>query len=208
MAIYKREYKKGGYVGYGSTSRATKESGGIDYSAAVPLRPPKPSLYKKGGMAGLTPKEKLAKIKAMRKSGELKRRKRTRKKRILAKKSRSSLSVKRTAKQPDYRREHAAGTPAAQRNIERKQIKATMTDPAASTKQRKTVRKAGQEAGHIRVATTKTKGGNYPTYRKDTYRAKDFGKTFAAARKAGKKTFMWKAEGTKTARKYTTELAK
>lgn len=45
----------------------------------------------------------------------------------------------------------------------------------------------------------KTKGGDYPVYRKDTTSSKSFSKTFGAARKAGKKTFEWQG------RKYTTK---
>ena len=48
--------------------------------------------------------------------------------------------------------------------------------------------------------TVKTEGGDYPKYRKDTTSSKSFSKTFAAARKAGKKTFEWQG------RKYSTKI--
>jgi hypothetical protein len=48
--------------------------------------------------------------------------------------------------------------------------------------------------------TKKTKGGDYPVYKKDSDPAKSFAKAFASARKAGKKKFDW--EG----RSYTTQL--
>ena len=48
--------------------------------------------------------------------------------------------------------------------------------------------------------TVKTKGGDYPVYRKDTTSSKSFSKSFAAARKAGKKTFEWQGRKYSTAR--------
>jgi len=51
-------------------------------------------------------------------------------------------------------------------------------------------------------SVTPTAGGAYPTYGKKTRSAKSFKKTFAAARKGGKKTFSWQG------RKYTTKLKK
>ena len=50
------------------------------------------------------------------------------------------------------------------------------------------------------VSTVKTKGGDYPVYKKDSGKAKNFRETFAAAKKAGKATFEWDG------RKYTTEV--
>ena len=49
-------------------------------------------------------------------------------------------------------------------------------------------------------SVTITEGGAYPTYKKKSKPAKSFRKSFAAARKAGKKTFMWDG------RKYTTKV--
>ena len=49
-------------------------------------------------------------------------------------------------------------------------------------------------------SVTITEGGAYPTYKKKSRPAKSFRKSFAAARKAGKKTFMWDG------RKYTTKV--
>ena len=46
----------------------------------------------------------------------------------------------------------------------------------------------------------KTKGGDYPVYKKDSKPAKSFRSAFASARKAGKKTFSWDG------RTYTTEV--
>jgi len=49
------------------------------------------------------------------------------------------------------------------------------------------------------VKTVKTKGGDYKVYRKGSDKAKSFRSAYAAAKKAGKKTFTWDG------RKYTTD---
>ena len=41
------------------------------------------------------------------------------------------------------------------------------------------------------VGVTKTKGGNYPKYKKGSTKGKDFNTKLAAARKKGQKTFSW-----------------
>jgi len=46
--------------------------------------------------------------------------------------------------------------------------------------------------------TVKTKGGDYPKYRKDTTSSKSFSKTFAQNRKAGKKSFTWQGRSYST----------
>lgn len=48
-------------------------------------------------------------------------------------------------------------------------------------------------------STIKTKGGEYPVYKKKSKSAQNFRSAFAAAKKAGKKTFTWQG------RKYTTK---
>jgi len=50
------------------------------------------------------------------------------------------------------------------------------------------------------VSSVKTKGGDYPVYKKDSGAAQSFRTAFAAARKEGKKTFTWNG------RSYTTEV--
>lgn len=50
------------------------------------------------------------------------------------------------------------------------------------------------------VKTVKTKGGDYPVYKKKSISAQSFRQAFRAARQAGKKIFTWRN------RKYTTEL--
>jgi hypothetical protein len=45
----------------------------------------------------------------------------------------------------------------------------------------------------------KTKGGTYPTFKKDSTIANDFKSAFAKARREGKSTFMWDG------RKYSTK---
>lgn len=50
------------------------------------------------------------------------------------------------------------------------------------------------------VASKKTGGGDYPTYKKDSNMAGNFRSAFAAARKAGKSTFTWNG------RKYNTKV--
>ena len=49
------------------------------------------------------------------------------------------------------------------------------------------------------IRSVKTKGGDYPVYKKDSAEAGDFRGAFAAARKAGKKEFTWQG------RKYNTK---
>ena len=51
------------------------------------------------------------------------------------------------------------------------------------------------------VSVVKTKGGDYPVYKKESKKAESFRSKFAKSRKAGKKTFTWKGKSysTKTA---------
>ena len=49
------------------------------------------------------------------------------------------------------------------------------------------------------VSVVKTKGGDYPVYKKKSSAAQSFRSAFAAARKSGEKVFTWKG------RKYTTK---
>ena len=72
--------------------------------------------------------------------------------------------------------------------------KKNVTDIQATGK----IRGKGKEA----TSVTLTGGGAYPTYKKGSKPAKSFKSAFAAARKAGKKTFSWNGKS------YTTELAK
>lgn len=59
---------------------------------------------------------------------------------------------------------------------------------------------APQKASSTPNKTVKTKGGNYPIYKKTSNEAKEFRSAFAAARKAGKKEFTWQG------RKYNTKV--
>ena len=56
------------------------------------------------------------------------------------------------------------------------------------------------KGGDKPVRTVKTKGGDYPVYKKSSDKAASFRKAFAAARKSGKKTFTWDG------RKYNTKV--
>jgi hypothetical protein len=49
------------------------------------------------------------------------------------------------------------------------------------------------------AAVTKTKGGDYPVYKKDSGKAQSFRDAFSSARKAGKKTFTWEGRSYTTA---------
>jgi len=53
--------------------------------------------------------------------------------------------------------------------------------------------------GGLVTGKTKTKGGNYPSFKKDSTIAKDFRSAFAKAKRDGKSTFMWDG------RKYSTK---
>lgn len=59
---------------------------------------------------------------------------------------------------------------------------------------------APQKASSAPIKTVKTKGGDYPSYKKTSNEAKEFRSAFAAARKAGKKEFTWQG------RKYNTKV--
>lgn len=48
------------------------------------------------------------------------------------------------------------------------------------------------------TGSKKTKGGEYKTYAKGSSAAKNFRSAFAAAKKAGKKTFTWNGKRYKT----------
>lgn len=56
------------------------------------------------------------------------------------------------------------------------------------------------KGGDKPVRTVKTKGGDYPVYKKSSDKAASFRKAFATARKSGKKTFTWDG------RKYNTKV--
>ncbi len=58
---------------------------------------------------------------------------------------------------------------------------------------------SSEKASSAPVKSVKTKGGDYPVYKKDSSEASDFRSNFAAARKAGKKEFTWQG------RKYNTK---
>lgn len=59
--------------------------------------------------------------------------------------------------------------------------------------------KSSNGGGSLVTGKTKTKGGTYPTFKKDSVIAKDFKSAFAKARREGKSTFMWDG------RKYSTK---
>ena len=68
-------------------------------------------------------------------------------------------------------------------------------------KARRKAKRAAKKAAKKPVSVEKTKGGDYPVYKKESRKAESFRSKFAKASKAGKKTFKWKG------RSYTTEKA-
>ena len=60
--------------------------------------------------------------------------------------------------------------------------------------------RAAPKASSKPVKTVKTKGGDYPVYKKSSSEAQSFRSAFAAARKSGKKVFEWQG------RKYNTKV--
>ena len=78
-----------------------------------------------------------------------------------------------------------------------KKHRAEMAKKRAAHKKAKAEKKAAKKP----VSVEKTKGGDYPVYKKGSAKAESFSKSFGRASKAGKKTFKWKG------RSYTTEKA-
>ena len=94
---------------------------------------------------------------------------------------------------------------AAKPPVKKAPVKKAPVKKAATKKLRRTPGKESpaQEAAR-RAAWERgkdTDGGTYPIYKKAGVKAQSFRKAFAAARKAGKKTFYWGS------RKYTTKRA-
>ena len=71
----------------------------------------------------------------------------------------------------------------------------------AERKAAKAEKRAAKKAAKKPVSVEKTKGGDYPVYKKESKKAESFRSKFGKASKAGKKTFKWKG------RSYTTEKA-
>ena len=71
----------------------------------------------------------------------------------------------------------------------------------AEAKAKRKAAKAKKKAAKKPVSVVKTKGGDYPVYKKESKKAESFRSKFAKSRKAGKKTFTWKGKSysTKTA---------
>ena len=72
---------------------------------------------------------------------------------------------------------------------------------AAERKEARAKKRAAKKAAKKPVSVEKTKGGDYPVYKKGSKKAESFKSKFAKSSKAGKKTFKWKG------RSYTTEKA-
>lgn len=74
--------------------------------------------------------------------------------------------------------------------------------PKAPTKVKVSVKKATKptKTGDKPVKTVKTRGGNYPVYKKSSSSAMSFREAFKAARKSGKAVFTWRG------RKYNTKV--
>ncbi len=71
----------------------------------------------------------------------------------------------------------------------------------AERKAARAEKRAAKKAAKKPVSVEKTKGGDYPVYKKGSKKAESFKSKFAKSSKAGKKTFKWKG------RSYTTEKA-
>ena len=85
--------------------------------------------------------------------------------------------------------------------IEKRKGKAASYKPKESPSAvRERVVKEHLAKGEKPVGVVKTKGGDYPVYRKSSESAKSFRSAFRAARGAKKKVFTWRG------RKYTTKL--
>ena len=87
----------------------------------------------------------------------------------------------------------------SEKNKEKREaIKKANKDMASKGKSRREARRA-KRAAKKSVKVVKTKGGDYPVYKKESKKAESFRGKFSKARKAGKSTFKWKG------RSYTTQ---
>ena len=89
----------------------------------------------------------------------------------------------------------------AKHRAEMKVKRAAAKKAKAERKVAKQASKAKRKAAKKPVSVEKTKGGDYPVYKKESKKAESFRSKFGKASKAGKKTFKWKG------RSYTTEKA-
>ena len=97
--------------------------------------------------------------------------------------ARPSKPAKEPTSAPKSPRTTAKTTPASKQSLRKeRQAKTTMAVNASKV-----------------TGSKKTKGGDYKTYAKGSSAAKNFRSAFAAAKKAGKKTFTWNGK------RYTTE---
>ena len=85
----------------------------------------------------------------------------------------------------------------AKQKAHREEMKRITSERRAAKKAAKAEKKAAKKP----VSVEKTKGGDYPAYKKESKKAESFRSKFAKSSKAGKKTFKWKG------RSYTTEKA-